>query len=89
MLDSRRKGLEKVNAMFGTDIEVELNSSWDYRAFNGKSIHDKDLDAPKDDEEINEEEVPEKEEVEDKPSEEEKPAEEEKSEESEDKKDDE
>lgn len=91
MLDSRRKGLEKVNAMFGTDIEVELNSSWDYRAFNGKSIHDKDLDAPKDDEEINEDEVPEKEEVEDKPSEEkeEKPTEEEKSEESEDKKDDE
>ena len=25
--------------MFGTNIEVELNSSWDYRAYNGMSIH--------------------------------------------------
>ena len=28
MLDCRRDGLEKVNAMFGTNITVELNSSW-------------------------------------------------------------
>lgn len=28
MLDCRREGLEKVNTMFGTNISVELNSSW-------------------------------------------------------------
>lgn len=39
MLDSRRKALEKVNEMFGTNITVEFNSSWDYRVFNGESIH--------------------------------------------------
>ena len=39
MLECRRIGIEKVNEMFGTDIEVELNSSWDYRAYNGMSIH--------------------------------------------------
>lgn len=39
MLDCRRKALEKVNEMFGTNITVEFNSSWDYRIFNGESIH--------------------------------------------------
>ena len=39
MLECRRIGIKKVNEMFGTDIEVELNSSWDYRAYNGMSIH--------------------------------------------------
>lgn len=39
MLRCRRKGIEKVNKMFGTSIEVELNSSWDYRLYNGMSIH--------------------------------------------------
>ena len=39
MLECRRIGIEKVNEMFGTDIEVELNSSWDYRAYNGMSVH--------------------------------------------------
>lgn len=39
MLDCRRKALEKVNEMFGTNITVEFNSSWDYRVFNGESIH--------------------------------------------------
>lgn len=39
MLRNRKTGVEKVNAMFGTKIEVELNSSWDYRAYNGESIH--------------------------------------------------
>lgn len=42
MLNSRRIGVEKINNMFGTDIEVELNSSWDMRAFNGMSIHNTD-----------------------------------------------
>lgn len=39
MLNQRRVGLEKVNNMFGTNITVEFNSSWDYRLFNGMSIH--------------------------------------------------
>lgn len=39
MLECRRIGVDKVNKMFGTDIEVELNSSWDYRIYNGMSIH--------------------------------------------------
>ena len=38
MLSSRRKALEKVNEMFGTEIEVEFNSSWDYRVYHGESI---------------------------------------------------
>ena len=39
MLNNRRIALEKINEMFDTDIEVEFNSSWDYRVFNGASIH--------------------------------------------------
>lgn len=39
MLNSRREGLEKVNEMFGLDIQVEFNSSWDYRLFNGEPVH--------------------------------------------------
>ena len=39
MLDCRRIGIEKINEMFGTEIEVEFNSSWDYRALNGMSVH--------------------------------------------------
>ena len=39
MLECRRIAIEKINAMFETDITVELNSSWDYRDLNGMSIH--------------------------------------------------
>lgn len=39
MLENRREGIEKINSMFGTNIEVELNSSWDYRIYNGMGIH--------------------------------------------------
>lgn len=39
MLNQRRKALEKINEMFGTNIEVEFNSSWDNRPFNGASVH--------------------------------------------------
>lgn len=39
MLECRRTAIEKINAMFETDITVELNSSWDYRDLNGMSIH--------------------------------------------------
>ena len=42
MLECRRIGVDKVNKMFGTSIEVELNSSWDYRLYNGMSIHNTD-----------------------------------------------
>lgn len=38
MLSSRRKSLEQINKMFGTEIEVEFNSSWDYRVYHGESI---------------------------------------------------
>lgn len=57
MLNNRRIALDKVNKMFGTNITVELNSSWDYRVFNGKSIHDKDIPTEKDDSEVTEEET--------------------------------
>ena len=39
MLKCRKNALEKVNKMFGTNIEVEFNSSWDLRPLNGVSIH--------------------------------------------------
>lgn len=39
MLNNRRIAIEKINEMFETDIEVEFNSSWDYRVFEGASIH--------------------------------------------------
>lgn len=38
MLECRRKALEKVNEMFGTEIQVEFNSSWDYRLYHGEPI---------------------------------------------------
>ena len=39
MIDQRRKAVEKINEMFDTNIEIEFNSSWDNRPFNGASIH--------------------------------------------------
>jgi hypothetical protein len=39
MINQRRKAVEKINEMFGTNIEIEFNSSWDNRPFNGASIH--------------------------------------------------
>ena len=39
MINQRRKTVEKINEMFGTNIEIEFNSSWDNRPFNGASIH--------------------------------------------------
>lgn len=39
MLENRRVAIDKVNEMYGTNIEVELNSSWDYRIFNGMGVH--------------------------------------------------
>lgn len=39
MINQRRKAVKKINEMFGTNIEVEFNSSWDNRPFNGVSIH--------------------------------------------------
>ena len=39
MINQRRKAVKKINEMFGTNIEVEFNSSWDNRPFNGASVH--------------------------------------------------
>lgn len=39
MINQRIKAVKKINEMFGTNIEVEFNSSWDNRPFNGASIH--------------------------------------------------
>ena len=39
MLYNRRSALEKVKEIFDISIQVELNSSWDYRLYNGASIH--------------------------------------------------
>lgn len=58
MRNMRIDGVAKVNELFGTNIAVELNSSWDYRIYNGKSIHDTDT-------EINESEIEENENTDD------------------------
>ena len=42
MLKCRKNAIEKVNEMFGTNIEVEFNSSWDLRPLNGMSVHNTD-----------------------------------------------
>lgn len=42
MLECRRAGVQKINDMFGTDIQVEFNSSWDYRLYQGASVHNVD-----------------------------------------------
>lgn len=42
MLKCRKNALEKVNEMFGTNIEIEFNSSWDLRPLNGMSVHNTD-----------------------------------------------
>lgn len=44
MREMRIEGIEKVNSLFGTNITVELNSSWDYRIYNGESIHNTDTE---------------------------------------------
>ena len=38
MLGNRRKAIKKINEMFGTNITVEFNSSWDYRIKQGEPI---------------------------------------------------
>lgn len=45
MLNNRRLAIEKINEMFETDIEVEFNSSWDYRVFEGASIHNTETEV--------------------------------------------
>lgn len=45
MLNNRRLAIEKINEMFETDITVEFNSSWDYRVFEGASIHNTDVET--------------------------------------------
>lgn len=38
MLSCRREGLEQLKELFNMEVEVELNSSWDYRVLNGEPI---------------------------------------------------
>ena len=38
MLNNRRYALEKINEMYGLNITVQFNSSWDYRINNGEPI---------------------------------------------------
>lgn len=45
MLNNRRLAIEKINEMFETDIQVEFNSSWDYRVFDGASIHNTETEV--------------------------------------------
>lgn len=34
----RLQGIDEIKELFGADFEVELNSSWDYRIYNGEPI---------------------------------------------------
>lgn len=61
MLKCRREALEKVNAMFGTDITVELNSSWKDNELEKDAAQDAlaaesegPQDVPEDTEEVSE-----------------------------------
>lgn len=47
MLSCRREGLEQLKELFNIEIEVELNSSWDYRVLNGEPIKSNTLDDEK------------------------------------------
>ena len=44
MLDNRRRFVDAVNTMFGTEIEVAFNSSWDIRLLAGEKIDVSTLD---------------------------------------------
>lgn len=39
MLNHRREMVKEMNELFSLDVEVEFNSSWDYRIYQGESIH--------------------------------------------------
>lgn len=47
MYYSRNNGIDDCKALFGIDWQVELNSSWDYRVYNGEPITTKG-DSPTD-----------------------------------------
>ena len=58
MLDTRRMFIDKVNKMFGTDIAVEFNSSWDIRLLAGEKIDANTLKGLNEDVETNETDEP-------------------------------
>lgn len=45
MLSNRQSAIERINTLFETDIQVEFNSSWDYRIYQGASIHNTDTEV--------------------------------------------
>jgi hypothetical protein len=47
MLQERKKAVEKINAMFGTEISVELGSSWAIRKKKNKTQNEDDEDNKK------------------------------------------
>ena len=61
MLQERKKAVDKINAMFGTEISVELGSSWAIRKKENKTETetetetetDKETDEEKDEENEN------------------------------------
>ena len=58
MLSNRRSAIERINTMFETDIQVEFNSSWDYRIYQGESIHNTDEEISTEEINTETEEVP-------------------------------
>lgn len=44
MYQNRKEGIDRIKEMYGIELEVEYNSSWDYRAYNGEPIVTKGVD---------------------------------------------
>lgn len=53
MLSNRREMADKMNKLFSLDVQVEFNSSWDYRILQGESIHNVEEEVNPDELEVN------------------------------------